>query len=93
MEHTGLYIMIAVAIFIIIANIFATFVVCKTYFEIKQRRLYQILFIWLVPIIGSALAIYLNLEDYFEQKHSTKIGNHPNITDAEAVTFAVGSDR
>ncbi|MCX4026809.1 hypothetical protein H0A36_01400 [Endozoicomonas sp. SM1973] len=85
--------MVVIAVLIFTANVYATFVVAKTYFEIKQRRLYQILFIWLVPVIGAALAIYLNLEEYFEQKRSTQIGNSPNITDAQAVTFAIGSDR
>ncbi|WP_163836284.1 hypothetical protein [Spartinivicinus ruber] len=88
MEHLGTYLIVAILALIVISNVYATFVVAKTYFEIKQRRLYQILFIWLVPVIGAALAIYLNLENYFEQKRSTQIGNHPNITDAQAVTLA-----
>ena len=81
-----------VSIFLLL-NVLATHVVFNTYFEIKERRAYQTLFIWLVPIFGAVFAMYINREDYFEQKARKKqIGNHTSITNSEATTHHAGSD-
>lgn len=70
----------------LLLNTIATFIVLNTYFIVKNRRLYQLLFIWLVPYIGASMAIYTNREDYFEQKRERQIGNGAAISNSEAVT-------
>lgn len=81
---------------IVIPNVIANYIVLHTYFEVKNRRLYQMLFIWLVPFIGAIFAIYTNREDYFEQKYKQKnwekIGNNPNISESQAIDFAITHD-
>ena len=92
MENLALYVLVALVVLSVGLNIGATFIVCRTYFEVKNRRRNQIIFVWLVPIIGSLLAIFINREDYFAQKHQTQVGNNPNISESEAVTFGVASN-
>ena len=75
-----------------ILNCIATYIVWNTYFEVKERRKYQTLFIWLVPLIGSFMTIYINREDYFAEKNKLKIGNNPNITDSQAIGMGYHSD-
>jgi len=92
MDDIVFYILIGVASVIVILNIIASYIVCKTLFIVKGRRFYQLLFIWLVPFIGAILAIYLNCEEYFNQKKEKQIGNLTSITDREAVNHAMGAD-
>ncbi len=77
---------------VIILNIIATIIVSRTYFLVKERRYYQIIFIWLVPFVGSILAIYLNRQEYFEKQKKDEVGNHPNITDKQAMEFDLAAD-
>lgn len=70
-------------------NTIATYVVFKTSFIVKERRIYQTIFIWLIPFIGSTLAIYLNRQEYFDLKKKDEIGNHPNISNEEAFNYAI----
>ena len=79
MESELIYIFIFLGVLSLI-NIVATFVVLKTHFEIKERRVYQILFIWFIPIMGAFTTIYINKEDYFHSKHLDKVGNNPGQT-------------
>lgn len=74
--------------FIVLLNVGASYIVCKTYFEVKARKKYQLLFIWFVPFIGAALAIYINRESWFEKERFDKIGNYSNITNSEAISHA-----
>lgn len=74
--------------FIVLLNVGASYIVCKTYFEVKARKKYQLLFIWLIPFIGAALAIYVNRESWFEEQRLDKIGNHSNISNSEAISHA-----
>jgi amino acid permease len=78
---------------IVILNIIASYIVTKTYFEVKNRPFLQHIFIWVVPIIGSFLAIYLNRQDYFYEKFKRpkQIGNNTSITDAEARSHVIAS--
>ena len=76
-----IYILSLVLIALLILNLVASYVVFKTHFIVKNRRIYQLIFIWLVPIIGAAFAIYLNREDYFYKKPKKQIGNETNMTD------------
>jgi len=76
----------------VLLNIVATYIVFNTYFEIKERRKCQTLFIWLIPIIGAIIAIYINREDDFEEKYKKQIGNQTSITDSEATTHAVAAE-
>lgn len=54
--------------FLILLNAVASYIVCKTYFEVKARKVYQLVFVWLIPFIGATLAIYLNRESWFEEE-------------------------
>ena len=92
MESALLYIVITLTVVAIILNSIATYVVINTYFEIKERRTYQIIFIWLIPFIGSILAIGINREDYFREKHKKQIGNNSNISHSEAIDHAIAAD-
>ena len=92
MENAVLYILIATAVVCLLLNVVATYIVFNTYFEVKKRRLYQTLFIWLLPFIAALMAIYLNRQDYFEQKRQRQIGNNPNITNAAARSYYVASN-
>ena len=87
MDDFALYILIGFLAAIIGLNSIATFIVCKTHFVVEKRKRNQLLFVWIVPIIGSLLAIFLNREDYFKQKQRDKVGNNPNITESQAVTY------
>ncbi|MCW8923160.1 MAG: hypothetical protein OQK69_05960 [Gammaproteobacteria bacterium] len=92
MENAVLYILIATAVVWLALNSIATYIIFNTYFEVKKRRLYQILFIWLFPFIGALMAIYLNRQDYFEQKRQRQIGNHTAISDSQAITHAIAAN-
>ncbi|MCK5262233.1 MAG: hypothetical protein KAJ92_01050 [Gammaproteobacteria bacterium] len=92
MENAVLYILIATAVVVLILNIAATYVVFNTYFEVKKRRLYQTLFVWLLPFVGALMAIYLNRQDYFEQKRQRQIGNHTGISNSDAISHAIAAN-
>ncbi len=92
MENMSLYLIGSFAGFILILNIIATYIVFKTHFEVKGRRLSQIIFIWCVPFAEGLLAIYLNREEYFERKHKRQIGNNTSITHSEAINHARAVD-
>ena len=92
MDTAALIIVGTVIALFLLLNIVATYIVFNACFEIKERRLYQTLFIWLVPFIGAFLAIYTNREDYFEEKNKKKIGNQTSITDSEATTHYFGGN-
>lgn len=87
MEMVFIYLLIIVGV-VFTLNSIATYIVWNTHFEVKQRRIYQTIFIWLVPIIGASMAIYINREDYFTKKQQAQVGNNPNITDSQATTFS-----
>jgi len=74
--------------FLVLLNVGASYIVCKTYFEVKARKKYQLFFIWLIPFIGAALAIYIHRESWFEERRIDKIGNHSNISNSEAISHA-----
>jgi hypothetical protein len=90
MEIGLIYVIVLLSIFVLL-NIVATFVVWNTYFEIKERRTYQTIFIWLVPFIGSFMAIYINREDYFMAKHKRQIGNGTSISNSDATSMGYHS--
>jgi len=87
MENEMFYVLLAIFVSLLILNGIATFVILNTYFKIKERRIYQILFVWLLPYIGGIFAIYINLEDYFHEKRLNKVGNNSNISDSDAVNM------
>jgi len=89
LKNELLYILIAIGLSLVILNMIATYVVLNTYFEVKERRLYQLIFTWLLPFVGALLVIFINLEDYFEERRKKKIGNNPNISDNEASDMAM----
>lgn len=92
MESALLYIVIALTVTAIILNSIATYIVINTYFEIKERKIYQLLFVWLIPFVGSIIAIVINREDYFHEKHKKQIGNNSNVSHSEAIDHAIAAD-
>ena len=86
MEMTFIYLLIILSVLFILNSI-ATYIVWNTHFEVKERRIYQTIFIWLVPIIGASMAIYINREDDFAKKQQPQVGNNSNITDSQAISF------
>ena len=88
MENSALYMIVGMAAFVVILNSIATYIVFHTYFKVKQRRLYQTLFIWLVPVVGGLFAIFFNREEYFAQKRERQVGNHPTVSDTYAASLA-----
>ena len=91
MENIILYSVVLLFVLLLLLNVLATIMVLRTHFIVKSRRYYQITFVWLVPIIGALLVIYLKYEDYFNTKKKGQIGNNPNITDSEAMGYAASS--
>lgn len=57
---------------VLIANIWATIVVARSPFAIKERKVFQIIFIWCIPIIGASMAIFFNTEN----KRTSKTNKH-----------------
>ncbi len=87
MDDLGLYILIGFLFVVVGLNAIATYIICKTYFVVENRKRNQIIFVWLLPVVGALLAIIINREDYFEQKQRDKVGNNPNITESQAVHY------
>jgi predicted anti-sigma-YlaC factor YlaD len=87
MDNLALYVLIGFLVMFTGLNAIVTYIVCKTHFVVENRKRNQLIFIWLVPIIGALLAIILNREDYFAQKQRDKVGNNPNITESQAVNY------
>ncbi len=81
MRELEFYIIITLIIIWIALNIVATIVVLSTHFEEKNRRTMQIVFVWLLPIIGALFAIFINKEDYFENRRLKKVGNNSESFD------------
>lgn len=92
MNGMALYIVGALIALVLLLNSAATYVVFNTYFEVKERRRYQTLFIWLVPLVGAMLAIYVNREDYFQQNNNKQIGNNTAFDDSDVTTHYVAGD-
>ena len=88
MGSLALYLIAGISIFVVLLNSIATYIVFHTFFKVKHRRLYQMLFIWLVPVVGASMAIFLNREDYFAQKRKRQVGNHPTVSDTYAASLA-----
>lgn len=77
---------------LLVLNVLALYIVFRTYFEVKSRRHYQIAFIWLVPVFGACLAIYINREAFFTRSSSGIKGQLTEISDSEAITYAVAAN-
>jgi len=71
------------ALLLLSLNVVATYIVIKTDFIVKARKYYQLLFIWLVPIIGGVFAIALNKEDHFDQNQKPDSSGGPHSTYGE----------
>lgn len=67
----------------ILLNLYACYVILTTYFEVKERRYYQIIFVWLLPLIGPITAIYINREDRLVPKPKRQVGNDTSIKNVD----------
>jgi len=79
MNDYNLYIFIIIFSPIILLNFYACYVIFTTYFEVKERRLYQLIFVWIVPLLGSITVIFINREERLIKKPKRKIGNDTSI--------------
>ena len=73
---------------LLLLNIAATTVLLRAYFEVKARRYAQLILIWLIPLVGALLILYIHKEALFKRAKA-KVGNHPNISEREAISHAV----
>lgn len=93
MEGGSFYILAGLTSVLVILNVIASYIVRNTHFEVKERRTYQLIFVWLLPFIGAIFAIMINREDYFADRKLKKVGNNSNISETQAVNIgsSVGS--
>jgi hypothetical protein len=90
LENGSLYILIGIGVALVILNSIASYVILHTHFEVKERRTYQLIFVWVLPFLGAIFAILINREvvfsilinreDYFADRRLNKVGNNSNIT-------------
>jgi len=78
MDETAFYILISIGSILLVLNLVATYIVFTTYFEVKQRKYYQLIFVWLIPFVGAVFAIYFNRKEPHLIKFKRKIGNEPD---------------
>lgn len=92
MDGPVFYILLALVGGLVLLNLFASYVVFTSYFQVRRRRLYQTLFVWLVPFLGAGLAIYLNWEERFHRRRARQVGNNPHISHGQAIGHAVAAN-
>ena len=88
MDNLATYLIGGLILVVVVLNSIATFIVLRTYFVVKNRRLYQLLLIWLVPVLGALLIIFIDREEYFAQKKHRQVGNHSELSDTYAASIA-----
>lgn len=57
MDELALKILLAIGAALIVLNLIASYLILTTYFEVRQRRYYQLIFVWLIPFL-SAFSIW-----------------------------------
>lgn len=75
------YILIFSPFFVL--NLCACYVIFTTCYEVKERRLYQLLFVWLLPLLGAITVIFINREDRLVKKPKRKVGNDTSIKNVD----------
>ena len=85
-------IVVPILLLLLVLNLLAMYIVFRTYFEVKNRRLYQIAVIWLVPFLGAWLVIFINREEFFARKRNGIKGQLTEISDSEAISHAAAAD-
>jgi hypothetical protein len=43
--------------------VYACSVIFTTYYEVKERRFYQLIFVWVLPLFGAITVILINREN------------------------------
>lgn len=81
------------ALVLLSLNVVATYIVIRTEFFVEARKYYQLLFIWLVPLLGGVLAIVLNKEDHFYHGRESDPSGGPHATYEEADEYIGANDR
>lgn len=78
-------------VYLIIASMFAIPSLIASYlaltgdYIVKERKWYQLVFAWLVPVLGALCVIYFHREDWFRGSRLNRVGNHSNISHGESV--------
>ena len=85
MENFIFVFLLVFSIGIILVNVYATLILMRTHFVVKNRRRNQIIFVWLVPIIGALIVIYIDSENYIGEGYKQQVGNNTSISRWEAV--------
>lgn len=55
-------ILLTVLAIVLLLNIRASIIVSRATFLVKERKTWQLIFIWCVPILGAILALYFHTE-------------------------------
>ncbi len=82
MDELALKILLAIGAALIVLNLIASYLILTTYFEVRQARYYQLIFVWLIPFLGAFFAIYFNRTEPYLVKFKRKVGNEPDNHDA-----------
>ncbi len=92
MENLGLYFIIVLVSIIVILNVVASYVLFNTQFDTKERRQFQLIFVWVIPVIGAMMVIYINKEDIIFEKRKKQIGNNTSISNKESISHGLGAN-
>jgi hypothetical protein len=73
---------------LIISNIYATYCCIRSPYADKQQKFYQIVFVWLIPLVGAITVWHFSKP---EKQIQPNIGNKDH-TSIEYPVFSSGSD-
>lgn len=68
---------------IVLLNFYACYVILTTDYEVKARKYFQLLFVWLLPILGAVTVININRESVSVPKPKSEVGNNTSITNLD----------
>jgi len=74
MDEIAFYILISIGSVLFVFNVIASYIIFTAYFEVKQRKYYQLIFVWLIPFVGVVFAIYFNRNEPRIIKFKKKVG-------------------
>lgn len=86
-----LYLAIAVLIHFVL-SIFATVWLRQSDLYERSVLRNQLIMVWLLPVVGAVLALAVGKSHSAEISRDTQVGNDPNVSEKEAITFGIASD-
>ena len=85
MDSLMLWFLVLLVLALVLLNAYATLILMRTHFEVKNRRKYQVVFVWLVPLVGALMVVYIDSESYIGGGYKHQVGNKSSISRWEAV--------